>query len=54
MSGNSIANVLGGVATIIIVGLVVSNAKGVAGIINSIGGLYSSAALSAQGKQNLA
>jgi hypothetical protein len=47
MSGNSITNVLGGVATIVIVGLVVSNAKGVAGIINSIGNLYSSAARAA-------
>lgn len=44
MSGNSIVNVLGGVATIVIVGLVVSNAKGVAAIINSLGLLYSNAA----------
>lgn len=47
MNGNAITNVLGGVATIIIVGLVVSNARGVAGIINSIGGLYAGAAKAA-------
>lgn len=47
MSGNSIVNVLGGVATIVIVGLVVSNANGVAGIINSIGNLYGNAAKAA-------
>lgn len=51
MNGNGIINVLGGVATIVIVGLVVSNAKGVAGIINAVGNLYSSAALAATGKQ---
>lgn len=47
MSGNSITNVLGGVATIVIVGLVVSNARGVAGIINSVGNLYANAAKAA-------
>lgn len=49
MNGNSIVNVLGGVATIVIVGLVVSNGSNVAQIINSIGNLYSHAALSARG-----
>lgn len=47
MSGNSIVNVLGGVATIVIVGMVVSNANGVAGIINAIGNLYANAAKAA-------
>lgn len=48
---DKIAAVLGGIATIVIVGIVVSNGRNVASIINATGNLYSSAALAAVGKQ---
>lgn len=49
-SGSSITNWLGGVGTIIIVGLVVSNWQGVSAILNALGGFYKSAVLASQGK----
>jgi hypothetical protein len=48
--GHQVANVLAGIGTIIIVGMVVANGANVAQIINSLGRLYSNAALAAQGK----
>jgi hypothetical protein len=49
-SGSTVSNWLAGIGTIIIVGLVVSNASGVAGILNALGGFYKSAVLASQGK----
>lgn len=48
----SIGKLLGGVTTVVIVGLVVSNWKGVASILNSLGNLYGTAAVAATGGHN--
>jgi len=47
MQGSSLFNWLGGITTIVIIGIVVSNGKGVAQILNGLGGLYKAAASSA-------
>jgi hypothetical protein len=46
--GNSVFNWLGGITMIVLVGVVVSNGKNVANILNGIAKLYSTAAGSAQ------
>lgn len=49
MESGSIGKLLGGITTIVIVGLVVSNWKGVSSILNSLGNLYGTAAIAATG-----
>lgn len=43
-SGGSVFGFLGGITTIVLVGVVLSNYKGVAAILNGLGGLYGAAA----------
>lgn len=43
-SGSGLFGFLGGITTIVLVGVVLSNYKGVAGIMNGLGGLYTAAA----------
>lgn len=52
MDGSGIGKMLGGIATIVIIGMVVSNAKGVASIFNALGNLYGTAAVAATGGHN--
>lgn len=47
MQGSSVFNWLGGITTIVLVGVVVSNGKGVAQILNGLAGLYKAAASAA-------
>ena len=44
MQGSSVFNFLGGITTIVLVGVVLSNYQGVAAILQGLGGLYSAAA----------
>jgi hypothetical protein len=44
MQQGSVWNWLGGITTIVLVGVVLSNGKNVAQILNSLGGLYGAAA----------
>jgi hypothetical protein len=43
-SGGSIAKFFGGITTIVLVGVVLTNYKGVAQILNGLGSLYKAAA----------
>lgn len=52
MDGGGIGKFLGGIGTIVVVGLVVSNYKGVSSILNSLGNLYGTAAVAATGGHN--
>lgn len=49
---SEVAKALAAVGTIVIVGMVVSNAKGVASILNALGNLYGTAAVAATGGHN--
>lgn len=44
MDGSGVFKFLGGITTIVLVGVVLSNYKGVAAILNGLGGLYGAAA----------